>query len=138
MIVIDASIALAWVFSDEGNEETQAILDQVGEHGASVPPLWALEVANALLMAERRSRLSRAAVEENLSLLAALDLAIADLPTAEPWKPALLLARAHGLTVYDAAYLDLAVRLKLPLATLDKELRQAAVALNVPVLPEPI
>jgi predicted nucleic acid-binding protein len=135
MLVVDASIALTWCFEDEVTEATEAIGTRVDSEGAVVPDLWRLEVANALLLAERRGRLKRSNMEQRLELLAALPIAI-DADTAiRAWTDTLLLARAERLTLYDAAYLELAIRRDVELATLDRELRRAARKMGVAVVP---
>ena len=126
MIVIDASVALSWCFADESTAEGDAILDRVKLEGARVPSLWHLEVGNALWQAERRKRISEAEVSQRLELLAALPI-LTDAGTPQrAWGPALALARQHNLTVYDAAYLELATRLGVTLASKDKALLEAA------------
>jgi predicted nucleic acid-binding protein len=135
MLVVDASIALTWCFEDEVTEATEAIGTRVDSEGAVVPDLWRLEVANALLLAERRGRLKRSNMEQRLELLAALPIAI-DADTAiRAWTDTLLLARAERLTLYDAAYLELAIRRDVELATLDRDLRRAARKMGVAVVP---
>ena len=100
-----------------------------------MPGLWRLEVANALLMAARRGRLGRLDVEQRLALLAALPIAIDTDTDRHAWSDTLLLARAERLTLYDAAYLELAIRRNAELATLDRELRRAARRIGVTVVP---
>ncbi len=135
MLVVDASIALTWCFEDEVTEATEAIGTRVDSEGAVVPDLWRLEVANALMLAERRGRLKRSNMEQRLELLAALPIAI-DADTAiRAWTDTLLLARAERLTLYDAAYLELAIRRDVELATLDRDLRRAARKMGVAVVP---
>lgn len=134
MIVIDASAALGWCFDDEATVEGEAALDRVRAGGARVPSLWHLELANVLRQAERRGRISEADATRRLELLAQLPI-MADTETAHrAWGPTLALARAYTLTVYDAAYLELATRLGLPLASKDKELLKAASASGLTVL----
>ncbi|WP_204569846.1 type II toxin-antitoxin system VapC family toxin [Arsenicitalea aurantiaca] len=135
MIVADASIAVAWQFEDEATAEIDAVLRDVAIGGAIVPALWHLEVANSLLSACRRKRMSLAARSLALDELMRLPVTI-DLETDKhAWSATLDLADRHGLTVYDAAYLELAQRRRLPLATLDRQLRAAAEAAGVPTLP---
>ncbi len=132
-LVIDSSITLAWFFEDERSEATDAVLMQVTELGAVAPSLWRLEVANALQMAIRRKRINAAFRDASLADLRALKVAI-DLETdRQAWTTTLELAERWRLTLYDAAYLELAQRVGLPLATLDQELRAAATALAVPL-----
>ena len=126
MIVIDASLAAAWCFDDEATAQADAMLDRVRTEGARVPGLWHLEIANVLRQAERRGRIGEADSSRRLELLAQLPILV-DIETAtRAWGPSLALARTHKLTDYDAAYLELATRLGLPLASKDKELLAAA------------
>jgi predicted nucleic acid-binding protein len=135
-LVLDCSVAIAWVFEDEANPATDALLDRVGRDGALVPAIWRLEVANVLIQAERRKRIAAADVTSTLSLLARLPIEDAA-PAADRRLGALIdLARRHDLTCYDAAYLDLAVSRALPLATRDKALARAARDEGILVLPE--
>ena len=132
--VLDASIALAWCFSDEATPVTQALLERLEVATAFVPSLWSLELANVLLGAERKQRITYAQVTEFLSLLGNLRIEV-DLETgARGFHDILLLAHAEHLTSYDAAYLELAMRLGLPLATKDVSLSKAASRLGVPLL----
>jgi predicted nucleic acid-binding protein len=134
-LVVDASIALTWCFEDEVTADTEAIGTRVDSEGAVVPHLWRLEIANALLLAERRGRLGRAKLEQRLELLAALPISTDADTDIHAWADTLLLARAQRLTLYDAAYLELAIRRNLELATLDRDLQRAARKMGVAVLP---
>ena len=125
-LVLDSSMCLSWCFEDERTPAALAVRERVVEAGAAVPPLWRYEVANALLMAQRRGRID---MERRVALLQALgDLGIEEdrTPEGDPWRAAVRLADVNRLTVYDAAYLELAQRRGLPLATLDRELIAAA------------
>src|SRR6202034_166417 len=93
--------------------------------------VWSLEVANALLMGERRKRITEAKVAPFLALLQTLPITVDDETALRAWQDTLHLARLHDLTVYDAAYLEWAVRLALPLASLDDKLKAAAAAAGV-------
>lgn len=126
MIVVDASVVLAWCFEDEGSPAADETLDRLAEEGAVAPAIWPFEVANALRTAERRGRLDLADLARLRGLLEALpiDVEPADLPTT--LGEVLDLARTLELTAYDAAYLALAARGGLPLATIDDGLRRAA------------
>lgn len=135
MMVVDASIALTWCFEDEVSKATEAIGARVDTDGAVVPNLWKLEVANALLVAERRGRLDRHGVEQRLALLATLPISIDSDTDAIAWSDTILLARAERLTLYDAAYLELAIRRNVELASLDRDLRRAAKRMRVAVVP---
>ncbi len=129
--VVDASVALSWMFEDETHRRADTALEQVAEEGALVPQLWHMETRNALLTAERRGRLSSEEVNERLD-------ALKDLPITTDQEPdlqlAFELARTHGLTIYDALYLELAKRKNTELATLDRRLGQAAEAEGIPLL----
>jgi predicted nucleic acid-binding protein len=132
--VVDSSIVLTWCFEDEATEAADALLLRLTNDGAHAPSLWPLEVLNVLVTAQRRGRLTAEARQDRLALLRALPI-ILDTETAEQaWTITNLLAERHGLTLYDAAYLELAQRFHLPLATLDTELRTAANALGIPLL----
>ena len=132
--VLDSAMALAWILPGEGNAKTEAVLDRVTEAGALVPGLWPLEIANVLLMAERRNRISQAQRARALTGLGALPIAVDNETAGRAWTGLVDLAQAHGLTVYDAAYLELALRAGLPLATLDQALARACRATGVGVM----
>ena len=133
-LVLDASVTLSWFFKDEQTPGTDAVLTEVTEKGATVPALWRLEVANALQMALRRKRIDAAFRNSALTQLSRLSIAADPDTDAHAWTAVLQLADRFQLTLYDAAYLELAQRRRLPLATLDGELRHAAAALGVPLL----
>ncbi len=124
--VLDASMALAWCFEDESTPETESLLDRLSTDRAVVPCLWPLEVANALLVAERRKRVSGAKVAASLNVLRGLPISVDTETPARAFEGVLPVAREHGLSVYDAAYLELAIREGLPLATVDHGLKGAA------------
>ncbi|MBY0252257.1 putative nucleic acid-binding protein [Methylobacterium brachiatum] len=129
--VLDCSAALSWVLPGESDAATDALLDTVAAAGAVAPALWPFEVANVLLMAERRGRIMPAERQQALVLLGELQIHIDGQAVARAWTDTLALAQVHRLTVYDASYLELAVRLGLPLASRDMELRSAASACGV-------
>lgn len=133
-IVIDSSVALAWVYSEETTTAVQFVLDRVTAEGAWVPSLWRLEIANSLEMAVRRSRRSRDLLASTLADLSELPISVDPDTDRHAWGPTLRLAERYALTVYDAAYLELASRRSLPLATLDDALRRAAEQHQVPLL----
>lgn len=133
VVVLDCSVVAAWCFEDEADAATDALLDQVAVEGAVVPPLWTYELANVLAGAERRGRIDAGRVSTILDLLAALPIAVDPRPAAELPRPLIDLARAADLTAYDAAYLEIALRTGLPLATRDAALARAAVAAGVPL-----
>ena len=129
--VLDSSVTVAWFFEDEADAYAEGIEDALASGTALVPSLWPLEVGNALLMGERRKRATEAKVTQFLALLRSLPIAVDDETTARAWSDVLTLARSRKLSTYDAAYLELAMRRALPLATLDEKLRATAEALGV-------
>jgi predicted nucleic acid-binding protein len=130
-IVLDASVALAICFRDEQTEEVRAIARGLAEDPAHAPGNWPLEVGNGLLIAERRGRLTEADLAEARARVAALPVVIDCASLDRTLGPVLGLARDYKFTVYDAAYLELAARDAMPLATLDSELRAAALKYGV-------
>jgi predicted nucleic acid-binding protein len=120
--VLDCSVTMAWVFPDEANESTNALRESLVKDNAVVPVLWPIEVGNVLLVATRRGRITEddwPRIRDNLEALPInIDLESYDrvLDTVLP------IASKHGLSVYDAMYLELALRFGLPLATLDHKL----------------
>lgn len=132
--VLDCSVTMAWCFEDEAEAYADAVLDRLGTDTALVPAIWPLEVANVLLVAERKRRVTEARSAQFLELLASLPIAVAEAPGLA-WPPVVMpIGRTHGLSAYDAAYLDLAMREAVPLATLDEPLRKAAQKKGVAVL----
>jgi predicted nucleic acid-binding protein len=131
-LVVDASVTLAWALAGEVRaDEAGALLLRVSEAAAIVPTHWRLEVGNALLMAERRGRIRPERVDAVWRQLAEMPIDIDADTNARAWSAAAGLARRHGLTLHDAAYLELAARRSLPLATFDRQLARAAVAEQV-------
>lgn len=125
--VLDASVAVAWCFDDESTPLTEGILDLLSAGSEGVAPgIWPLEVANALLVAERRKRISVAQVTALLGRIVQLPVSVETIEPDRAFSQVLSVARQHQLTEYDAAYVELALRRGLPLATLDDKLRQAA------------
>jgi predicted nucleic acid-binding protein len=133
--VLDCSIAVSWCFEDEAAPATDALLERVRDHGAIVPSLWHWEIANVLTVAVRRNRITASDESARLSLLATLPIATDSEGVARAWRETLLLAQTHALTVYDASYLELAVRLGADLATKDASLARVAKAVGVTVVP---
>ena len=131
--VIDSSVALGWCFPDEQDAYSQSVLDAVATKQAIVPDLWHLEVANTLVVGERRKRSTQANTVTWLGFLTSLPIAVDEETKAHAFATTLSLAREHNLSVYDAAYLELALRRGLPLATLDEKLKIAANAVGVPL-----
>jgi predicted nucleic acid-binding protein len=124
--VLDASTTLAWCFEDEATADAPGLLERLRGDEAIVPPLWLLELANGLVVAERRARLTRADSARFLALIRQLPIQIDQTATMDLAGSVMDLARAYDLSAYDAAYLELALRLGAPLATLDVRLRSAA------------
>ena len=135
--VIDSSIALTWCFEDEATPETDALFERVRDEGAIVPNLWRLELGSVLLQAEKRGRIGASDVAARLALIADLSISIDQETAGRGWRDTLALARSEGLTLYDAAYLELAMRKGIPLATLDNKLKAAAAAIGVPLYQPP-
>lgn len=135
MIVVDSSAALAWSFVDERNAATLAIASRVRDEGAVVPSLWKLEVANILRLAVRKERITALERNDTLKDFERLGIEIDGETADRAWNETLAVADRHDLTVYDAAYLELAKRRGLPLATLDQALANAARQEGVEVLP---
>ena len=133
--VLDASIAASWCFADEAAPATGALLDRAQHEGAAVPGLFPLEIGNLLLQAERHGRPMPGGVGTRLQLLSELPIRIDSETAARALRETVLLARTEGLTTYDAAYLELALRTGLALATKDEALMRAARRLGVPLLP---
>jgi predicted nucleic acid-binding protein len=133
-LVLDASAAIASLLDDERTEAADRIMEQVSSTGAFVPSLWRLEVANVLRNAARRGRCTDPFVDLSLDGLARMPIAVDGETDAHAWGRTLELARDCDLTLYDAAYLELALRKALPLATCDDELAEAAKAKAVPLL----
>jgi predicted nucleic acid-binding protein len=130
-LVLDSSATLAWIYSDETTNPIRRLFDAVGDEGAVVPALWRLEIANSLTVAVRRGRIEANFRRAALTDLALLDITIDDQTDFHAWGETLRVADFFQLTVYDAAYLELAQRRNLPLATLDGDMRAAAKSLDL-------
>ena len=131
--VLDCSVSVAWILEDEASSAADRFLDLLADGEAVVPTLWIVEMANALVVAERRRRINRSDVTEALELLSELPITV----HAEPRSMMVglcELAREHDLSAYDACYIDLARRLRLPLASLDRRQTAAANAASVELL----
>lgn len=136
--VIDASATLPWRFEDEATPWTEALLDRI-ESGEEVlvPAHWPLEVVNTLLIGRRRGRITSQQLTEFIGDLAALPIRLEPPPNPVQWPAIVTLAEQYRLTAYDAAYLELAQRVGLPLATLDGDLRKAAQAEGTALVARP-
>lgn len=131
MIILDASSVMPWFFPDEFNEASEKLQFAVNEYGAYVPALWYLEIANSLLVATRRKRIEWSNVRQYLNSLNALPIIQDEVGPSRSWEHILEFAAKNQISAYDATYLELAVRRRLPLATLDKKLAEAARAEGV-------
>ena len=131
--VLDCSVTMAWLFEDESSGYADAVLDALDGGQAIAPGLWLLETANALLVAERRNRIAQRKVDGCLDVLGRLAVKIDDAGPEAVYGPVIGLARKLKLSAYDAAYLELALRLRLPLATLDSNLERAARKMGSPL-----
>ena len=130
--VLDGSVTLAWYFADEVNDYANAVQDGLDPGRAFVPSLWPLEIANIILVGERRKRSTAAQAAAWTVSLNLLPIIIDDETTSRAFSDILNLGRAQNLSAYDAAYLELAMRRGLPLATLDAKLKAAAGVVGVP------
>ena len=133
-MVLDSSATLAWVYSDEITEPIRHVFNLAGENGAWVPGLWKLEVAHIPEMGARRGRHDAAFRNSTLADLALLPISVDTETDGQAWGATLRLSQRHRLTLYDTAYVELALRRGLPLASPDAELRRAAQAEGVLVL----
>ena len=133
-LVLDSSATLAWIYSDEVTDGIRRLFDTIADTGALVPALWRLEVANSLTIAVRRGRVDAEFRRAALDDLALLDITTDNQTDTHAWAETLQLADRFRLTLYDAAYLELAHRRGVPLATLDQDLSAAASALSLRVL----
>jgi predicted nucleic acid-binding protein len=132
--VLDASVTLCWFFADQATSYSDAILDRLAaKEEATTPALWPLEVANALVVAERRKLIKTAQTAGFLEQLGHLPIRVEPAASEHTFGAILETARQHRLSVYDACYLDLAMKEALPLATMDAALRVAARAAGVAV-----
>ncbi len=129
--VLDASVTVAWAFRETANAYATGVLQALTHGEAAAPSIWPLQVANALLMAQHKGRLTVPECEYFLSLLGQLPIRVEYETPEHVWDQVLSLAQHYNLTVYEAAYLDLAMRLTRPLATQDPSLRQAAEELGL-------
>ncbi|UKO98161.1 type II toxin-antitoxin system VapC family toxin [Nostoc sp. UHCC 0870] len=129
--VLDCSVGISWCLVDENNDYANAILAIMPDAEVFVPGIWLLEIANVLLVAERRKRMTQEQSEEAITLLQSLLIKVDSSANTNVFGAILDLGRQEGLAAYDAAYLELALRLGLPLATLDARLAEAATRCGV-------
>ncbi len=132
--VLDASVALAWCFEDENTPSARQILARLRAEAASVPATWPIEVANVLALAERRRRITPADSAEFIAKLEDVAILVDGETSSRAFGRVLDLAREERLTTYEAVYLELAMRLGVPLASKDADLCNAAQRLGVSVL----
>ena len=135
--VLDAAVSLAWCFEDEETPYASSVFDRLRTDRALVPTTWPLEVANTLLVGERRGRLTLATSTRLVLNLKGLSITVDDRTSSAAFGSILSLSRARGLSAYDASYLELAAREGLPLATQDSRLRTAAERAGVAILAGP-
>ena len=129
--ILDCSVTMAWAFEDEADRYALSVLAAFRSAEAVVPPLWVQEVANVILVAERRKRLSPEDTDMFLETLSMLPIRVESADMSPRSARLVALGRSSGLSAYDACYLDLARRLNLPIATKDDALRNAARRINV-------
>jgi predicted nucleic acid-binding protein len=134
--VLDASIVLTWCFPDEEAQRAQEISERIaGGDTVVVPAFWRHEILNALLVGEKRNRLTAELIQAFIADLNRLPVNLVDGATQDVvFNTTQAICRKHGLTAYDAAYLEIAIRGAYPLATADEDLRRAAAAEGVQVL----
>ena len=131
-LVLDSSATLAWIFADEATESVRSVFHAVAEQGAFVPSLLRLEIANSLTGAVRRRRIDGEFRRAALADLGDLDITVDAQTDSRAWNATLDFADRFLLTVYDAAYVELAQRLALPLATLDEDMRRPSARVETP------
>ena len=136
-LVIDGSVTMAWYFKDEATPYTNAARAALATERAAVPALWPVEVVNVLLMGERRGRSTQTQATTWLRFLSALRIAVDTRTSDHAFDAILSLARGHALTTYDAAYLELTMRLGVPLAARDAALERAVQAVGFPLFTPP-
>lgn len=134
--VLDCSVAISWYFADEKTEKINQLRDQLFEGVIIVPLLWSIEICNVITVACKRGRIKSEEAQQLLVDLKNLPDAFDSETEAMVWEYSFQLAQQYELSVYDAVYLELAIRKNCPLATLDKSLKEACVAAGVIVLPE--
>lgn len=135
-VIVDASIAMTWCYPDEHSQYAYHVLDRLRHTRGVVPSLWAIEIANAVIIGERRYRLTPADTQRFLELLQGLFFETDSQTSERALAESLSLARQFNLSVYDATYLELAIRKRMPLATLDNRLLEAAKAAGVAIMQE--
>jgi predicted nucleic acid-binding protein len=135
-MVLDSSMALAWIYAGETTDAILQMFDEIRTRGAWVPGLWRWEIANVLQLNVRRGRHDADFRDGALAGLGLLPVKVDAEADRQAWGDTLHLAERHRLTIYDAAYLEIASRRKIPLATLDRDLRKAAASEGIELLGE--
>jgi predicted nucleic acid-binding protein len=131
-LVLDASVTLCWFFEDQATPFTEAILDRLNDGSeAVVAAIWPVEIVNTMAVAERRKLVKAAQIAAFIEQLRQLAIIVDPLPPQHVFGAVFETARRYGLSAYDAEYLELAAREALPLATIDRQLRDAATAAGV-------
>ena len=133
--VLDCSVTMAWIFRDEATAATDRLRDELLVSRAFVPALWPVETTNALLVATRRGRIAKEEWPAIRGHLDALPIDVDPISASRTWSAVLDLANTYGISAYDAMYLELAVRMRMPLATLDQHLRAAGRSAGVEAPP---
>ena len=130
--VLDCSITMAWCFEDESTDKTDAFLESLNHATAIVPTIWPLEVANVLRLSKRKNRITEVQAANFIDALASLPIVVDQSTSSKAMHSIFTIAGETGLTIYNAAYLELAMREKIPLLTLDKPLIKAAHQMSIP------
>lgn len=132
--VVDNSVVMAWCFYDESSTFSDAVQDLLIENTAYVPAIWPLEVANVLLVAERKERISKADSGHFIALISQLPIVVGRTNSETVFHDIMALARRYKLSSYDASYLELAIRKGLPIASLDNALIRAAKDIKIQII----
>jgi len=132
--VLDCSVTMAWLFEDETTTETEVLLQKLETLSAIVPSIWPHEVANVLAISIRKKRIEPMQASSFIDSLSALSIHVDDSTTQRPLHSVFNLAMQEGLTIYDAAYLELAIRENIPFATRDQDLIKASKKLKIPLI----
>jgi predicted nucleic acid-binding protein len=133
--VLDCSVTMSWCFDDERTDYTDGILENLKDSTAIVPTIWSLEVANVLLLSKKKKRISEIHSANFIDALSTLPITVDPSTSAKAMHSIFVIANQSDLTIYDAAYLELAIREGIPLITLDSKLTQAAKKFHIPVNP---
>ncbi len=133
-LVLDASAALAWCFADEQTASDRKLLSLVTREGAEAPSIWPLEVANVIVLAQRKGRLTQTQTAESIETIRSLPIRIRETTPSSVFENLVLLAQKYSLTIYDASYLELAIRLRIPLTSRDEMLKRAARSAGVALI----